>query len=63
MTTFRIENGEVRVVESVEGDLCVEAPLYQSRGKNSVQGEQNGSKDYFGIQNVPRISAYKGRHG
>ena len=26
VTTFRIENGEVKVVESVEGDLCVEAP-------------------------------------
>ena len=25
VTTFRIENGEVKVVESVEGDLCVEA--------------------------------------
>jgi transcriptional antiterminator NusG len=34
VTTFRIENGEVRVLESVEGDLCVwRHPLYQSPGK------------------------------
>ncbi len=33
VTTFRIENGEVRVVESVEGDLCVEAPPISKPGQ------------------------------
>lgn len=33
VTTFRIENGEVRVVESVEGDLCAEAPPISKPGQ------------------------------
>jgi len=33
VTTFRIENGEVKVVESVEGDLCVEAPPISKPGQ------------------------------
>ncbi len=33
VTTFRIENGEVRVIESVEGDLCVEAPPISKPGQ------------------------------
>ncbi|MDW8032832.1 MAG: transcription termination/antitermination protein NusG [Aquificaceae bacterium] len=33
VTTFRIEGGEVRVVESVEGDLCVEAPPISKPGQ------------------------------
>ncbi|MEJ5338065.1 MAG: transcription termination/antitermination protein NusG [Aquificaceae bacterium] len=33
VTTFRIENGEVRVVESVEGDICVEAPPISKPGQ------------------------------
>ncbi|MCS7262048.1 MAG: transcription termination/antitermination protein NusG [Aquificaceae bacterium] len=33
VTTFRIDNGEVRVVESVEGDLCVEAPPISKPGQ------------------------------
>lgn len=33
VTTFRIENGEVNVVESVEGDLCVEAPPISKPGQ------------------------------
>ncbi len=33
VTTFRIENGEVRVMESVEGDLCVEAPPISKPGQ------------------------------
>ncbi len=33
VTTFRIENGEVRVVESVEGDVCVEAPPISKPGQ------------------------------
>ncbi|MCS6998109.1 MAG: transcription termination/antitermination protein NusG [Aquificaceae bacterium] len=33
VTTFRIENGEVKVVESVEGDLCAEAPPISKPGQ------------------------------
>ncbi len=33
VTTFRIENGEVKVVESVEGDVCVEAPPISKPGQ------------------------------
>ncbi|MFN3471331.1 MAG: transcription termination/antitermination protein NusG [Aquificaceae bacterium] len=33
VTTFRIEKGEVRVIESVEGDLCVEAPPISKPGQ------------------------------
>jgi transcriptional antiterminator NusG len=33
VTTFRIENGEVKVIESVEGDLCVEAPPISKPGQ------------------------------
>ncbi|RMH08514.1 MAG: transcription termination/antitermination factor NusG [Aquificota bacterium] len=33
VTTFRIENGEVRVIESVEGDLCTEAPPISKPGQ------------------------------
>ncbi|MFN3813788.1 MAG: transcription termination/antitermination protein NusG [Aquificaceae bacterium] len=33
VTTFRIENGELRVVESVEGDVCVEAPPISKPGQ------------------------------
>ncbi len=33
VTTFRIENGEVKVVESVEGDICVEAPPISKPGQ------------------------------
>ncbi|MEN3033875.1 MAG: transcription termination/antitermination protein NusG [Aquificaceae bacterium] len=33
VSTFRIENGEVRVIESVEGDLCVEAPPISKPGQ------------------------------
>lgn len=36
VTTFRIENGEVRVVESVERDLCVEAPPISKPGQKIV---------------------------
>ncbi|QID32975.1 transcription termination/antitermination protein NusG [Pampinifervens florentissimum] len=33
VTTFRIENGEVRVIESVEGDVCIEAPPISKPGQ------------------------------
>ncbi|MCS6958184.1 MAG: transcription termination/antitermination protein NusG [Aquificaceae bacterium] len=33
VTTFRIENGEVKVLESVEGDLCAEAPPISKPGQ------------------------------
>ncbi len=33
VTTFRIENGEVKVVESVEGDICIEAPPISKPGQ------------------------------
>ncbi|RUM28983.1 MAG: transcription termination/antitermination factor NusG [Aquifex sp.] len=33
VTTFRIENGEVRVIESVEGDNCVNAPPISKPGQ------------------------------
>ncbi len=33
VTTFRIENGEVKVVESVEGDVCIEAPPISKPGQ------------------------------
>ena len=36
VTTFRIENGEVRVLESVEGDLCVETPPISKPGQKIV---------------------------
>jgi transcriptional antiterminator NusG len=36
VTTFRIENGEVRVLESVEGDLCTEAPPISKPGQKIV---------------------------
>jgi transcriptional antiterminator NusG len=36
VTTFRIESGEVRVLESVEGDLCVEAPPISKPGQKIV---------------------------
>lgn len=36
VTTFRIENGEVKVVESVEGDLCVEAPPISKPGQKII---------------------------
>ncbi len=36
VTTFRIENGEVRVVESVEGDECLEAPPISKPGQKLV---------------------------
>jgi len=36
VTTFRIENGEVRVLESVERDLCVEAPPISKPGQKIV---------------------------
>jgi transcription termination/antitermination protein NusG len=64
VTTFRIENGEVRVLESVEGDLMRGGtPYIKARAKNCVQREQNGSKGYFGIQNVPGLSAHKSGYG
>ncbi|ADO45260.1 MAG: transcription termination/antitermination protein NusG [Hydrogenobacter thermophilus] len=33
VTTFRIENGEVKVIESVEGDTCIEAPPISKPGQ------------------------------
>jgi len=33
VTTFRIENGKVKVVESVEGDTCVNAPPISKPGQ------------------------------
>jgi len=36
VTTFRIENGEVRVLESVEVDLCIEAPPISKPGQKIV---------------------------
>jgi transcriptional antiterminator NusG len=36
VTTFRIENGTVRVVESVEGDECLQAPPISKPGQKLV---------------------------
>ncbi len=36
VTTFRIENGTVRVVESVEGDDCLQAPPISKPGQKIV---------------------------
>lgn len=36
VTTFRIENGTVRVIESVEGDECLQAPPISKPGQKLV---------------------------